>query len=97
LNPVHRYQISAALHIGEGLQKLTNLQFLHMELRSGQLCGQEVLNGVLEDMFGEGIDTNSDDIYYSQTRTVVGDVTPQEVAVAAAAEADKAATNRLQD
>jgi len=40
-------------------------------------------------MFGEGIDTNSNDIEYNQTRTVSED--------AAAAEAAEAATNRLQE
>ena len=60
-----------------------------MEFSSEQLCGQEVLSGVLEGMFGEGIDTNSNDIEYDQTRTVAGDATTQEVA--------EAATNRLQE
>ena len=85
-------QISDISCIGEGLQKLTNLQHLEMGLSSEQLCGQEVLSGVLEGMFGEGIDNNSNHIIYRQTHTVA----KQEVAVAAAAEMDEAATNGLQ-
>ena len=66
------YKISDISSIGGALEKLVSLQQLtvHFSCIGGQLSGLESLNDVLESMFGEGIDTDSNEVEYKHTRAV---------------------------
>ena len=62
-------QIPVICSIGGGLKKLS-MQFCGC----AQLSGLEALNGVLEGMSGEGIDTDSNEVNYKHKRIVPDDV-----------------------
>ena len=65
-------QLSDISSIGGGLEKLVSLQQLTMDFQycAKELSGLEALNDVLEGMFGEGIDTDSNEVMYKQSRAV---------------------------